>query len=296
MSTKSRSSPRLSLSFFGWRFTVSSPPKIAISAAETAEATVIAVANEKVNLLRILLPNGSGFIFAESKKMKSLHPPEIRRKSAGISSVLQSRPDCGIISPSPDTKGADVANFTKQAIRTSFMKLLNEKPLGKISVRDIVEDCGINRNSFYYHYQDIPALISEIITGLFDRLIAAYPDETSLVDCFNAAVDYTLKNKRAILHIYNSVSRDIFETYLMKYSEYAVTEYLSAAFSDGTVSEEDREIIIRFVKCSLFGISLDWLSSGLPEEAVGNIRRMLTVSHGMSEDIIRRCAENEKKR
>ena len=81
----------------------------------------------------------------------------------------------------------------------------------------------------------------------------------------------------------------------MKYSEYAVTEYLSAAFSDGTVSEEDREIIIRFVKCSLFGISLDWLSSGLPEDAVGNIRRMLTVSHGMSEDIIRRCAENEKK-
>ena len=55
-----------------------------------------------------------------------------------------------------------MANFTKQAIRTSFMKLLNEKPLGKISVRDIVEDCGINRNSFYYHYQDIPALISEI--------------------------------------------------------------------------------------------------------------------------------------
>ena len=189
-----------------------------------------------------------------------------------------------------------MANFTKQAIRTSFMKLLNEKPLGKIRVRDIVEDCGINRNSFYYHYQDIPALISEIITGLFDRLIAAYPDVTSLVDCFNVAVDYTLKNKRAILHIYNSVSRDIFETYLMKYSEYAVTEYLSAAFSDGTVSEEDREIIIRFVKCSLFGISLDWLSSGLPEDAVGNIRRMLTVSHGMSEDIIRRCAENEKKR
>lgn len=282
----------LSLIFRGWLRIAFAVAAAAASAAETAEATVIAVANEKVNLLRILLPNGSEFIFAESKKRRAC----IRRKSAGFSSVLQFRPDCGIISPSPDTKGADVANFTKQAIRTSFMKLLNEKPLGKISVRDIVEDCGINRNSFYYHYQDIPALISEIITGLFDRLIAAYPDVTSLVDCFNAAVDYTLKNKRAILHIYNSVSRDIFETYLMKYSEYAVTEYLSAAFSDGTVSEEDREIIIRFVKCSLFGISLDWLSSGLPEEAVGNIRRMLTVSHGMSEDIIRRCAENEKKR
>ena len=52
-------------------------------------------------------------------------------------------------------------NFTKNAIKASFMKLLNEKPLNKISVKNIVEDCGINRNSFYYHFQDIPSLIVE---------------------------------------------------------------------------------------------------------------------------------------
>ena len=68
-----------------------------------------------------------------------------------------------------------MANFTKQAIKSSFLKLLNEKPLNRISVRDIVEDCGINRNSFYYHFQDIPALLTEIITDETDRLIADYP-------------------------------------------------------------------------------------------------------------------------
>ena len=46
-------------------------------------------------------------------------------------------------------------NFTKQAIKDSFLKLLNQQPLSKISVRSIVEDCGINRKSFYYHDQDI---------------------------------------------------------------------------------------------------------------------------------------------
>ena len=49
------------------------------------------------------------------------------------------------------------------------MKLLNEQPLSKISVRDIVEDCGINRNSFYYHFQDIPSLIEEIIKEEADK-------------------------------------------------------------------------------------------------------------------------------
>ncbi|MBR5944301.1 MAG: TetR family transcriptional regulator, partial [Lachnospiraceae bacterium] len=52
-----------------------------------------------------------------------------------------------------------MANFTQKAIKESFIKLLNEKPLNKISVKDIVEECGINRNSFYYHFQDIPTLI-----------------------------------------------------------------------------------------------------------------------------------------
>lgn len=49
-----------------------------------------------------------------------------------------------------------MANFTKQAIKASFLKLLNQQPLSKISVRDIVEDCGINRNSFYYHFMTFP--------------------------------------------------------------------------------------------------------------------------------------------
>lgn len=44
-------------------------------------------------------------------------------------------------------------NFTKKEIKRSFIKLLNEQPLNQISVRDIVEDCGINRNSFYYHFR-----------------------------------------------------------------------------------------------------------------------------------------------
>ena len=62
-------------------------------------------------------------------------------------------------------------NFTKQAIKASFWKLLNQQPLSQISVRTIVEDCGINRNSFYYHFQDIPSMIEEMIMDEANALI-----------------------------------------------------------------------------------------------------------------------------
>ena len=41
-------------------------------------------------------------------------------------------------------------NFTKKAIKETFIKLLDERPLNQITVKYIVEDCGINRNSIYY--------------------------------------------------------------------------------------------------------------------------------------------------
>ena len=95
-----------------------------------------------------------------------------------------------------------MGGFTKQAIRSSCIKLLNERPTHQtITVKDIVEDCGINRNSFYYHYQDLPSLIAEIFTEEADRLIRDYPKIDTIEDGLLAAISFVMENKKAILHI-----------------------------------------------------------------------------------------------
>ena len=73
-----------------------------------------------------------------------------------------------------------MASFTKQAIRESFLRLLDEYPLRDITVKMIVETCGINRKSFYYHYQDIPALLEEIVMEGMDEAMAEYRSYHSL--------------------------------------------------------------------------------------------------------------------
>ena len=47
-----------------------------------------------------------------------------------------------------------MSGFTKEIIIKTLFELLNEKPLAKITVKDIVERCGVNRNTFYYHFRD----------------------------------------------------------------------------------------------------------------------------------------------
>ena len=183
-------------------------------------------------------------------------------------------------------------NFTEQAIKKAFVKLLNEQPLNKISVRSIVEECGINRNSFYYHFQDIPTLIEEIIKEDVDGIINRYPTINSIDECMRVAFDFALNNKRAVLHIYNSVNRDIYESYLMKLCEYVVSKYLDTAFGRNTVSEYDRAAAIRFFKCELFGLSFDWIANEMKEDAIEELYHISDLCRGLSEEIIRRSKQS----
>lgn len=190
-------------------------------------------------------------------------------------------------------EGEKMASFTKKAIKETFIKLLSERPLSQITVKDIVETCGINRNSFYYHFQDIPSLIEEIVIEEADRIITEYPTLDSLEMGFHAVIDFAEKNRRAILHIFKSVNRDIFEEYLWKVCDYVVVSFGSTAFKGQPISEEDREIIIKFYEAQCFGMVIDWLRSGMKEDVHQKIHRICELQIGMIEEMIRRSIESK---
>lgn len=62
-----------------------------------------------------------------------------------------------------------MAQTTKNAIRKGFLDLLEQRPLDKISVVDIADHCGVNRNTFYYYYCDIYALVREVLERCWRR-------------------------------------------------------------------------------------------------------------------------------
>lgn len=63
------------------------------------------------------------------------------------------------------------SSITKRALADSMKELMNEKPLSKISISNIVESCNMNRKSFYYHFKDKYDLVNwiyytEFVTSL----------------------------------------------------------------------------------------------------------------------------------
>ena len=61
-----------------------------------------------------------------------------------------------------------MSKFTKQRIMDAFLSLLNKKSLDKLTVKDIIEKAEVNRNTFYYYFEDIYDLLHAVFKQKFD--------------------------------------------------------------------------------------------------------------------------------
>ncbi|MBE6909568.1 MAG: TetR/AcrR family transcriptional regulator [Ruminococcaceae bacterium] len=179
-------------------------------------------------------------------------------------------------------------SFTREKIMESCLKMLNERPMSQITVKAIVEDCGINRNSFYYHFTDIPTLLGTIVTEYADRLIAEYAKADSLEECLAAATQFARENRRAVLHVYRSENRGIYEQHLIRVCHDVVVSYLETAFGDVPVEKEDAEALVHFFQCELIGQILTWLESDMNYDIQSRFARMSKLRREMVEEIISR--------
>lgn len=75
---------------------------------------------------------------------------------------------------------------TKTKLRETFWEIYQEKPIEKISVREIIEKAHFNRSTFYEYYPDIYAVLNEIEEELFDRL---FGNKTQLILDYNLSLD-----------------------------------------------------------------------------------------------------------
>ena len=152
---------------------------------------------------------------------------------------------------------------TRGAIVNAFIQLLSEKPVNKITVKDIVERCGVNRNTFYYHFQDIPSLLELVVKEWMDAILQRCRSTDSPMDCITAIMDACYSRRDAILHIYRSVQRDVFLSHLNGLIDHAVGVYAGGVKSALGSDLETLPTLCHFYKCAGMGLVLDWLDQGM---------------------------------
>lgn len=186
-----------------------------------------------------------------------------------------------------------MAQFTKKAIMQCFIQMLNESPMDKISVVDIAERCGINRNTFYYYYCDIYALVKELFTIEAQRIAEKELSCATWQEVCLEALEFVRENRRAVYHLFHSNHRDLLEEYLYDVAHLEMVNFVRREAEGMPVKEEDINSLALFYTSALVGLVTRWMLEGMKadvESILNNIGRLITGNLRMS--LERSCEES----
>ncbi len=142
-----------------------------------------------------------------------------------------------------------MAKFTKKAIMDCFLNMLKHKNIDRITVTDICEQCGVNRNTFYYHFRDIPDVVEFIMKRKWDEILNSPRESNSILECMEEMADIVKANRRMMLNVYRSVKRDAFLYYMNEVSGYVFTRYFEKNTERLEINDHERMLLIKYYKC-----------------------------------------------
>lgn len=146
-------------------------------------------------------------------------------------------------------------SFTKKAIIESFLRIAAKKPLDKITVRDIVDDCGINRNTFYYYFQDIYAVLEEICRNGVEKVPRGLPLPDMMKTTFEVLSGYALLYPRVMRQVAINVGVEGSERYFGEAFDALFTESMVLAAGEGNFPPE----LPSFLRHAFLGIFIEWM-------------------------------------
>ena len=184
-----------------------------------------------------------------------------------------------------------MSQTTKRALEASLKNLLLQKPLDKITISDIAEDCGINRMTFYYHFKDIYDLIEWSCEEDAAKALEGKKTYDTWQEGFLQIFEAVKANKPFIMNVYRSVSREQIELYLFKVTYNLLINVLNEKAQDIEVSEEDRNFIANYYKYAFVGLMLDWIKGDMKEDPAVIISRLSMVMHGNFTRALEACAK-----
>ena len=171
-------------------------------------------------------------------------------------------------------------NTTKQALEASLKKMMLKKPLDKITIRDITEDCGISRMAFYYHFKDIYDLVEWSCIEDASQALQGKKTYDTWQEGLTQIFEAVLENRPFILNAYRCISRDQMENFLFKLTYGLIRGVVDEKSQGAAIAEEDKAFIAEFYKYSFVGIMLDWNKQGMSADYQVIVRKISTTMQG----------------
>ena len=169
--------------------------------------------------------------------------------------------------------------YTRKVVEDSFLQLLQQKHISKITVTELCQMAQINRATFYKHYADVPQLLEKLEERLFVQIRAAFDDHAVGLEVFlMEMLNYTKKEgmQFMVLGSDNGDPNLMAKTFMICYE--SAYPLLERNLSVGT--EEERQMLYHFLSHGSGGILTNWIRNGMQESPEVVVKFILELCSG----------------
>lgn len=161
--------------------------------------------------------------------------------------------------------------YTKKVVRETFFRLLNEKPVSKLTVKELCEEAGINRATFYKYYANPYDLMDKLENESLDYLQKQIEEieNCKLTDIFRVVLEDILAQKEMYLVLMSENGDEPFKKRIFELCYQENIKTIQDYFPD--LSERKQQWLYYALAECCNGILNQWIQGGMeesPEEVV----------------------------
>lgn len=190
------------------------------------------------------------------------------------------------------------SEMTKRALTDAFCTLAQKMPADKITVGHVTEACGLNRQTFYYHFQDMVDLVEWMLIFQARQTIGGPEEPPSWQQALARVCEYIEKNKALYTNLARSQMRGAAGTVFVSGAK-GLFVYVQVLAEGTKVTEEEQRFLASFYTTALIGMMQKWLEQGGGDVFYTTAHRLEVLMDGSLEQGIAKFdslhAEPEKK-
>ncbi len=172
--------------------------------------------------------------------------------------------------------------ITKKALASALKQLMEKKGFEKITVSDIAAECGLNRQTFYYHFQDKYDLVNWVFYNDVVAQVLHNSPYASWSDVMLDVLCIMRQNKTFYIKTFNTTGQNAFQDYFFSVTKDLLLEIIQEPPASGKgradLDEEDKNYLAEFCAYGLVGMTIQWARKGMkqpPQQIVGRLGRLI---------------------
>ena len=160
-------------------------------------------------------------------------------------------------------KHEDISFQKKKSLSEALKKAMKKKPFQKISVSELVTACQMNRKTFYYHFEDIYALLKWTFEQEAIEVVKHYDLMVDYEEAITFIMDYIEANEYIINCAYDSIGRDELKRFFYADFHDIVISFISQAedMAGKYLNDDYKEFLISFYLEAITGTMIDWIKN-----------------------------------